>query len=68
MESTKDDEIPVNVADTGESGFGFCFCLRRASLIAGIRHGGYAWTYFSQRYSWELCTAGTSLAQPLSVV
>ena len=44
VESTKDDEIPVNVADTGESGFGVCFCLRRASLTAGIRHGGYAWT------------------------
>jgi hypothetical protein len=36
MESTKDDEIPVNVVDAGERGFGVCFCLRRGSFTAGI--------------------------------
>lgn len=44
VESTKDDEVPEDVADTGESGFGVCFCLRRASLTARIRHDGYALT------------------------
>jgi len=33
MESTKDDEIPVNVVDAGERGFGVCFCLRRLPLL-----------------------------------
>ena len=33
VESTKDDEIPVDVADTGEGGFGVCLYLKGLPLL-----------------------------------
>jgi hypothetical protein len=42
VESTEDDEIPVNVADTGEGvpALESVSASERLPFIAGIRHGG----------------------------